>query len=435
MNVSAAEAHSTGLAALGGAVIKARAQALLPVMVAVWIFSGGFVLIEPSPYEFVFVLVLPFALIAGLQLFRGTLNLFNLLVVFIPFAGISAFQPVNTDVPSSLIYVVVTFFLWFTAYFAANYLAEDVNRRFTAIMKSYTLAAMIVAMIGILAYLGLMPGRELFLRYQRAKATFQDPNVYGPFLVLPAIWAAQKVFLERGRTTLVSGLIFAVLFVGIFVSFSRGAWGSIAAATLISFALVFSLEARATDKARMLLIALLGAALLIVLLALLLSIDSVRDLFLQRFSVAENYDTGSTGRFGRQGYAFDLALSHPWGIGPTEFSTLRISEDPHNTYVKVLLAYGWGGGLALYTLIGMTLWRAVSRLATPSPNRLILIALFSTYVPLVIEAAIIDIDHWRHFYLLTGLIWGVTTSYPRLAPKRRRRMAKPPRPAAPAAPA
>ncbi len=417
MSIAAAEGPDATRAALAGAVIKARARSLLPVMVAVWIFSGGFVLIEPSPYELVFVLVLPVAIIAGLQLFRGTLNLFNLLVAFVPFAVIGAFQPRNTEVLASLIYAVVTFFLWFTAYFAANYLAEDPRRRFDGIMKSYTLVAVIVALIGTLAYLGLMPASELFLRYQRAKATFQDPNVYGPFLILPAIWAAQKVFLERGHQTLVSGVVFSVLFVGIFVSFSRGAWGSIAAATLISFMLVFLLEARAEDKARMLVIALLGAGALTMLMALLLSIDSIRDLFLQRFSVAENYDTGSTGRFGRQAYAFDLALSHPWGIGPSEFGTLRVSEDPHNTYVKVLLAYGWGGGLAFYALIGATLWRAVTRLATPSPNRLILIALFSTYVPLVIESAIIDIDHWRHFFLVTGLIWGVTTCYPRLTRK------------------
>jgi hypothetical protein len=30
-------------------------------------------------------------------------------------------------------------------------------------------------------------------------------------------------------------------------------------------------------------------------------------------------------------------------------------------------------------------------------------------VPHVIEAAIIDIDHWRHYFLIVGLIWGVTT--------------------------
>ena len=163
----------------------------------------------------------------------------------------------------------------------------------------------------------------------------------------------------------------------------------------------------------MLLIALAGVAAMILMLAVLLSIDNVRDLFLDRFSLAENYDTGATGRFGRQAYAVDLALSNPWGIGPKEFTALRITEEPHNTYVNVILIYGWGGGLAFITMIGMTLWRAIRHLMIRSPHRLFLIALTATYIPLILEAGIIDIDHWRHFYLLTGLIWGVTTSLPR----------------------
>jgi O-antigen ligase len=196
----------------------------------------------------------------------------------------------------------------------------------------------------------------------------------------------------------------------------------------LSFILVFALESKAQDKVRMLLIAIAGVAGLVLLLAALLSIDSVRDLFLVRFSIAENYDTGSTGRFARQFYAFDLALSHPWGIGAKEFSALRITEEPHDTYVTVLLVYGWGGGLAYLAMIGMTVWRALKYLFIPSPNRLILIALFATYIPLLTEAVIIDIDHWRHFYLITGLIWGLTAGYAGTHQAERRASSSPAKP-------
>lgn len=419
MSLATADPTSERLAAVGSAYLTARARAALPVMVAIWIFSGGFVLFEPSPYEFIFLLVVPVAILSGIHLYRGTLNVFNLLVVFAPFAAIAAFQPRHVEPIPALAYVAVTLFLWFTAYVVANYVAEDPIRRMRGIIGSYTAVAVIVAIIGTLAYLGLMPWRDLFLRYDRAKATFQDPNVYGPFLILPAIFAAQKVFLDKGRAALIAAMIFGILFVGVFVSFSRGAWGHLFASALISFVLIFTLEARAHDKARMLLIAIAGAALLMLVLAALLSINSVRELFLQRFNIAENYDTGATGRFGRQSYAFDLALANPWGIGPNEFAELRIVEDPHNTYVKVLLTYGWGGGLAYFALIGTTLWRAVRHLVQRSPNRPMLIALTAVYVPLLIESAIIDIDHWRHFFLITGLIWGVTAVYPKAARRRR----------------
>jgi hypothetical protein len=29
---------------------------------------------------------------------------------------------------------------------------------------------------------------------------------------------------------------------------------------------------------------------------------------------------------------------------------------------------------------------------------------------LVAESAIIDSDHWRHYYLIAGLIWGISTA-------------------------
>jgi hypothetical protein len=40
-----------------------------------------------------------------------------------------------------------------------------------------------------------------------------------------------------------------------------------------------------------------------------------------------------------------------------------------------------------------------------------LIPLVAVFVPLAGEAAIIDIDHWRHFFLVGGLIWGVTAAW------------------------
>ncbi len=80
----------------------------------------------------------------------------------------------------------------------------------------------------------------------------------------------------------------------------------------------------------------------------------------------------------------------------------------------MLHAYGWGGGFAFIMFIGVTLWRSASFIARPGPNRLLLIPLVAVFVPLAGEAAIIDIDHWRHFFLVAGLIWGVTAAYGRV---------------------
>ncbi|QDZ09990.1 O-antigen ligase family protein [Devosia ginsengisoli] len=402
--------HSgAGSNGLGLAVIRARAMRLLDVMVAVWIFTGGLVLFEPSPYELTFLVVLPLAFVAGLGLYRSTFGLLAILIGFTPFALIACFQVRFTDITDALIFSIVTIFLLLTTYFIANYVAEATERRMRLVMNAYTATAVISALVGTLAYLGIMPGADIFLRYGRAKAAFNDPNVFGPFLVLPAMYALQRVLLSSGRSAIIAALIYLVLFVGVFVSFSRAAWGHFALSSLIVLVLCFWLEAAARDKVRIMIMSLVGAAMLVVALAGLLSIPSVADLFETR-AAGQNYDSGETGRFGRQGYAFELALDHPLGIGPSEFHNLRIIEEPHNVYVSVLHVYGWGGGAFYYLLVILTLWRGIAALTRPSPYRLMMIPLVATFTMLVGESAIIDSDHWRHYYLVAGLIWGIASA-------------------------
>lgn len=397
--------------ALANGYLRAKAQKWLSVLVAIWMVSGGFVIIEPSPHELMVFLVFLAAMLAGVGIHRGTLNLFNLLLVFIPFALIGGFQVKYNDPSRGFLFVTITMFLWFAGYVAANYVADAPRRHLKLMMNAYTVAAVIVATIGILAYLKLIPGHELFLRYGRAKATFKDPNVYGPFLILPAMYALQRVLLGTRRRAWLAGGVFLVLMLGIFVSFSRGAWGHLFGSSVLVFALIYLLEAKAAERLRMTGIGVAGAVVVVVALLGMLSIPSVSQLFETRANLVQNYDSGSTGRFARQGYAFGLALEHPLGLGPLEFAHLRVNEEPHDTYVTVLLSYGWGGGLAYWALIAMTLWRGYSTVLRPSAHRLLLIPLVATYLPLVIESAIIDTDHWRHFFLITGLIWGVTAAY------------------------
>lgn len=372
-----------------------------------WMFSGGFVFIEPSPYELVFVMVLPVMILAGVKLYRANLSLLNLLIFFMPFAFIGAWQVTHMTVFRGTIYVVVTMFLWLTAFFVANYITEAPQKHMRILMRGYTLVAVLITLVGTFAYLGLLPGHDFFLLYGRAKATFQDPNVFGPFLILPAMYALQRMLLTTGKSALIAAAVFGVLTIGVFVSFSRGAWGAHLFAALFVFGACFLLESTRRDRARMMGLALLGLFVGMLALGALLSIDSVAALFADRASIIQNYDSGPTGRFGRQAFAFDLALANPWGIGPLEFENLRVTEEPHNTYVKVLLTYGWFGGLAYFALVWMTLRKGFSVLGKSGPMRLLMIPLMATFVPTVIESAIIDTDHWRHYFLVAGMIWGV----------------------------
>ncbi len=43
----------------------------------------------------------------------------------------------------------------------------------------------------------------------------------------------------------------------------------------------------------------------------------------------------------------------------------------------------------------------------PTPWQIYLIAAYAGFVGEVVEGMIVDTDHWRHFFLLLGLIWGL----------------------------
>ena len=402
---------STASPTLAGTWLRARATTLLDALVVGWIFAGGLVIAEPSPYELAFLAVLGVSMVSGFALRRSTLGLLVLFASFVPFAIIAAFQVKFSTIPDALIYQAVTIFLFFTSFWVANYVADAPQARMRLIIGAYLATALLSAVLGTLGYLGI--GHELFTRYDRAKAFFNDPNVFGPFLVLPAMYVLQRVLLGTPRRAIWAALAYGVLVVGVFASFSRAAWGHIVISSAIVYVLVFVLEAHARQKVRMLLLAMAGLMLLVVAAAGILSIPQFRS-FIELRTQSQNYDTGESGRFGRQGYAFDLALQHPLGLGPLEFRNLRVKEEPHNTYVNVLHAYGWGGGFAFILFIGVTLWRSATFIARPGPNRLLLIPLVAVFVPLAGEAAIIDIDHWRHFFLVAGLIWGVTAGYGRV---------------------
>jgi hypothetical protein len=413
VSIAATSANDlAGAKASGQIYLRARAARLLDWLVAFWIFCGGMVITEPSPYELSFLLVLGVALFAGLGVYRSTLGLLVFFIAFIPFAFIAAFQVTFSEITEAMVFQAVTIFLLLTSYFVANYVAEAPQKRMRLVVQAYVATAVISA---ILVTLGYLQGNDLLTRYGRAKALFNDPNVFGPFLILPAMYCLQHVLIGKQRNAILGGIAFMILLVGVFASFSRAAWGHMAASAAAVYLLIFFLEAHAREKVRMLLIALIGMLMVVVAIGGMLSIPQVQRLFEVR-ATAQNYDEGETGRFGRQAYAYELALKHPLGIGPYEFRNLRITEEPHNSYVSTLHVYGWGGGFVFIVFIGTTIWRGLTFVARPGPNRLLLIPLISTFIPLAVEAAIIDLDHWRHFFLVAGLIWGVTAAYQKLLP-------------------
>jgi len=168
------------------------------------------------------------------------------------------------------------------------------------------------------------------------------------------------------------------------------------------------------------LIAIAGAAAMVLMLTALLSIERVADLFKERAAFDQSYDLGHLGRFGRYVLGAELALDRPFGIGPLQFNKL-FPEDPHNTYLNSFLSGGWLSGLVYNTLVLATLVRGLRYVFVSTPWRQVYLAVYCAFVGAAAESVIIDSDHWRHYFLLLGVIWGlmaVSRPYMRRPPRR-----------------
>jgi hypothetical protein len=301
---------------------------------------------------------------------------------------------------------VVSCFLAFSSIFFAMALAENTQGRLDALLAGYTAGAAVVALIGVLAWFHVIPGQDIFLVNGRARATFKDANVFGPFLILPAMIVISRLLTGHYRSMLLNLGTALLLSLALLLSFSRGAWGHFIASFAILIALHFVTAPTNRERARVATFAIVGAGAAVVLLVLILSVDAVGSLFHERASLVQYYDAGPQGRFGRHVQGFMLMLDFPLGIGPMQF-TNYFTEDPHNSFLDAFVAGGWLGGVVHATLMVVTLVFGFRQVFVRAPWQRTYIAIYATFAAELGESYIIDVQHWRHFYLLIGLIWGM----------------------------
>ena len=372
--------------------------------IGVLVFLSGFVLFEPAPSDLLLCVVVAIWAFVGLKISRPMLPMIALMLTY-QAGGLLSFTQLKVFLNPS-IYMATTAFLIISSIFFAAVIQVDTERRLRTIEKSYIAAAILCSLIGILAYFGLIPYAHLFTLYDRAKGVFKDPNVFGPYLVLPLVVLTRAVLTDRLRHSFwrMAGIL--ILLAGIFLSFSRAAWGLAIFALFVMTALAFLTEPRQSHRLRMLAYIVGGILVVALLLALLLSIPVVQDLFTQRFKLVQEYDGGRLGRFERHIIGFFMIQENPLGLGPFEFGKM-MGEDEHNMWLKGFTAYGWLGGFSYIALVIWTLVIATPLVFKNRPWTPFIQSVYAVYLGHLMIHNVIDNDHWRHVFLIYGLLWGI----------------------------
>ncbi len=373
---------------------------------ALWLLtaSSWVALIEPSPYEISFLLVVLVFAVTGIRFSQRLLPLALLLLAF-NIGGMFSLIPWMSD-PDAVRFIAVSLYLMITAVVLAAIVAEDSLGRLETLRSGYLFATWCAGIAGLLGYFNIAGLGETFTLYGRASGTFKDPNVLGPYLVLPIVFGIQHILI--GRIGLIRGLLsISVPLAALFLTFSRGAWGSLAGSVLIMVALSFVIAPDASRRARIVVLTLATLLLAVAALMVALSFDDIRAVFQERASLDQSYDQGVTGRFGAQLRAIPLLLDAPNGFGPLRFRWIFNQVDPHNVYINAFASYGWLGGFSWLALMAATSyvgWRLVFLRSATQHHAIVL---WSVLFITILQGVQIDTDHWRHFYLMLGLIWGL----------------------------
>ena len=387
----------------------ARVRAII-----VWlIFASSFIVIfEPAPCDIFAILVLTFFFLPGVKITPAVTPL--LLLYFLLMLGyLTSFYANGPDDPG-------TFFLFSSGYnllfsfFLACLLSSDTENRFELIKSGFLVGGVVAAIIALAAYVNVaIIGTALFklgasglIFYGRATGAFKDPNVFSTYIIFPTVLVFQSLMLGNVKRPFFNLLLFAVLFLSLFLAFSRGAWTNFAMACIFVILLTLMTTPSQATRGRIFFYSLVLAGVLALILTILLSIPEVRTIFTDRFELVKKYDGGERGRFGNQINAIPLLLQLPFGFGPYRFDRY-FTNAPHSAFLNAFSAGGWIGGITYFTLVCSNLFIGLKTVFTRSPFQNYAILVFACLVAVTFQGIQIDTEHWRHYYWLIGMMWGL----------------------------
>jgi O-antigen ligase len=356
----------------------------------------GIILVEPAPTDLVFFVVVTVTLATGrFHIRRAPVAAVGICGALLALNLVSAVEVV--DVARALTFFATTAYVIVLGLWVAAWVTN--RRRASLAARGYLIAAVSAAAVGLAALFLPIPGSDRLVAEGRVLALFKDPNVFGPFLVPVALILVEEILsprvfhLRRGF----KGLLLLVLALGVLFSYSRGAWANLAVG-LVMLLLVLGLRRGGGRKVMVALSVVLVAAALVIGTV---SVSGSSDFVSERAHV-QSYDSD---RFAAWVAGLAPAQRYPFGVGPGQFESFA-SISSHNTYVRVLAEQGLPGLLALLALVLFTLGAALGNaIAGRDTYGIGSAALLGAWCGLLVNSFVIDTLHWRHLWVVAGLIW------------------------------
>lgn len=392
-------------------------EALGYALVGLFIFFTCFTFLKPSPYDFTAIPAMLLWFLLGIRLHRGAVPLVAFLLIFLAAIVASLVPYVHEEDP--VVWTYQTAYLVLTGIFFAMFFADETRRRVEFALKAYVASCLFAAVAGIMSYFDTLGTGVLFKMDGRAAGVFEDPNVLGSFLFLAVFYLVRNLLTGEGRHPFLALLALPILLAGIFLSFSRGSWGATVVGLGLMTAMTFWTARSARIRRRIVVSAMAAGVIGAVAVGGLLTVDQVAQTFQDRATVTKDYDEGETGRFGAQLRGTAMLIERPLGFGPLRWRRV-FGLEPHNSYIGGFANGGWAGGFAFMALVLATTFVGFRLCLTPSPYQRLAQIVWPALFMFFLQAIQIDVEKWRHVYMMLGMMWGMEAARLRWLASRRR---------------
>lgn len=376
-----------------------------PNLVGFAIATGCIVYIEPPPYDILisilFVVGFLFSLI---RLPRKASKPLIFLWIFILGNILSLFFA--SHFYEGVRHFLITLYLIMNWVFFVSFLNSYKEKGLTILANGYTVAAIISGIGGILSY---FKGFGHITRYSdtfRSAFGFKDPNVFGPFLIFIAILSLERAIYCSNRTRYIFLLIFMINSIGVFLSFSRGAWLNFTVSLFMFLLLHLFFIKGKRRRIRILLYLFIIIFMLIIVLNYIFHFQKVSE----AFSLRARFQPHDISRFQVQRYSYKDSINYPLGIGPLQTKYIYgaiYGTSTHDLFGGILIENGFVSCMAFILFWIITMHQAY-KLKDKHIKSLgyVFLVVFSVILGHTINSFFVGSLHWRHLWLLVAIPWG-----------------------------
>ncbi|MEM7750140.1 MAG: hypothetical protein AAF346_17945, partial [Pseudomonadota bacterium] len=374
------------------------------------VVSGAIAISEPAITDVLMIGLILLLPIAGLAALNQALIL--LLCVWM-IAGASALIASSQadDFSRAVIHSSVSIYLYLAFFVLAAFIAKRPAAHTRLVLQAYVGAAILTSAIVILGYVGLVTGTDNQLgHFDYTGVALANPGLLGSFLVPPLLYTLHLMISRPLTDAIAPACVFVLMGFAILVGSRPDAGMNLAIAGTVYVFFAFTTSPIQLQRLKLILVAALGSVALASILVVSTQQPQTSQILAERAKAGQASEVEYTKRLDRYNRLVTTIPIKPIGIGALEFGEHYHSEQPGNVYLNMMLQSGWIGGLIFIAITILTVIVGFAHAIKPSRLQSMIIIAYSAFLGLAVQGLTSDLDHWRHYYLIMAILWGLIAS-------------------------